>query len=73
MKTLQEKIEELEKQGWVYDDDFRVTTHISNNLRQLRVLKKGNEYREINSKTKRILKAKKLMSEIECMRAGVED
>jgi hypothetical protein len=71
VKTLQQKIEELENQGWEYDDDFRMPTKQAGTLVQLCVMKKGNEYREINSKTKTICKIKKRMSEIDCERADI--
>ena len=42
MKSLQEKIAELELQGWIYDNDFRVETHQKGTLAQLCVMKKSN-------------------------------
>ena len=60
VKTLDEKIEEMEKDGWVYDDDFRVDTHIQGTMAQLRVIRKDFEndnelvtlYRTINANGK---------------------
>ena len=46
--TLQEKIAELELQGWEYDDDFRMPSGQGNTLSQLTVVKKGNYYKSIS-------------------------
>ena len=45
-KTLQEKIQELEAQGWEYQGDFRL--HVKGNtFVQLMALVKDNQYRVI--------------------------
>lgn len=60
MKTLQEKIQELEMQGWEYDDDFRIVAQ-GNTLVSLIVLKRDGYYRSIDRFTKKINRAKKYM------------
>ena len=57
VKTFEERIEEMEKDGWVYDNDFRVDTHMKGTMVQLRVMRKDFEndndlitlYRTINN------------------------
>lgn len=60
-KTIKEKIEKLEVEGWEYDDKFTMPTGKGSTLVQMMALKKGNEYRRIENG--KILVAKPIMSE----------
>ena len=48
MKTLQEKIQELENEGWVYAPEFRLTVK-ENTLVQFIALTKNNQYKKIEN------------------------
>lgn len=68
MKNLQERIAELENQGWTYENEFRLATGKGNILVQFMAMTKGNEYRKIENG--KIYAAKKIMTEIEYAKMG---
>jgi hypothetical protein len=61
MKTLQEKIEELESDGWLYEDEFRLLTSKNNTSVQFMALTKKGFYRKIENG--KIQKGKQYMSD----------
>lgn len=49
IKNLQERIEELEAQGWTYENEFRLATGQGNTLVQFMALTKDGYYRKIEN------------------------